>query len=105
MCVAFAWFAVSSRLPALGRVIGDRHGRQQTDRVGVPRTGEQRLVVGHCDDAAEVHHRDPVGDATHDAEIVSVARRERSTENPENRERRTSIEARREILRAYTYTS
>jgi len=45
--------------------VEDRHGREQSFRVGVPWPGEQRAGVGDLDDAAEIHDGDAVGDMPH----------------------------------------
>ena len=34
------------------------------------RRGEQRLGICRLDDAAEIHHRDAVGDVLHNGEVV-----------------------------------
>ena len=51
---------------------GPRHRDRghQALGVGVPGAGVEALLVGDLDDLAEVHHRDPVGDVLHDAEVV-----------------------------------
>ncbi len=36
----------------------------------MPRRGEQVLGARGLDDAAEIHHRDPVGDVPHHREVV-----------------------------------
>ena len=43
---------------------------QQRLRVGVPRAAQHLLGGAALDDAAEVHHRDPVGDVPGQAEVV-----------------------------------
>jgi len=45
--------------------VGDGYGRQQRLRVGMQRTGVQRVAVGQFDDLAQVHHRHPVADVAH----------------------------------------
>ena len=50
--------------------VGDRHRRQQRDRVGMERAGVQVVRRGQLDDPAEVHHRDPVADVADDRQVV-----------------------------------
>ena len=50
--------------------VGQRNGVEQRPRVGVAWCGEQLVGGGGLDDAAEVHHRHPVGDVLDDAEVV-----------------------------------
>ena len=58
------------------RVRGDRggpaarRGREEHARIGVLRAPEDRRDRPLLDDAAGLHHADPVGDAAHDAEVV-----------------------------------
>ena len=52
-----------------GRV-GHRHRRQQRHRVRVQRAVEHVVAGAELDDAAEVHHRDPVAEVLHDGEVV-----------------------------------
>ena len=46
------------------------HGRQQRLRVRVVRPAEHRLRIADLHDPPEVHHRDPVGEVAHDAQVV-----------------------------------
>ena len=63
----------SARRPA-GRCVAARRGpagrgRQQRLRVGMLRRAEHG-ALGPFDDAAEIHHRDPIGDVAHHREVV-----------------------------------
>ena len=53
--------AVPSGDAGLGR------GREQRLRIGMLRSGEDRVLRAYLDDAAEIHHRDAVGDVPDDA--------------------------------------
>ena len=56
---------------ALARArLRDRHGRQQRLGVGMQRHLEQALLVGHLDDAAEIHDGDAMRDVLDHGEIV-----------------------------------
>ena len=48
-----------------------RHLVEQGLRVGMQRRREQRRGRRHLDDAAQVHHHDPVGQMAHDAQVVA----------------------------------
>ncbi len=50
--------------------IGHRHGGEQRLGVGVLRIGEERRRRRFLDDAADIHHRDPVRDVLDDREVV-----------------------------------
>ncbi len=62
--------ALQHDLLALDGGVRHRHGGEQRLRVGMLRRGEQRLLVGVFDDAAEIHHGDVVADVLHHGEIV-----------------------------------
>ena len=48
----------------------DRHRREQRLGVGMQRRIEQRRLVGHLDNAAEIHHRNSVADVLDNREVV-----------------------------------
>ena len=52
------------------RRIGNRHGRQQRLRVGVPGVAVQLVGRSRFDDASQIHHADGVGNMSHDRQIV-----------------------------------
>src|SRR5438874_1775273 len=52
-----------------GRV-GERHRREERDRVGVERLVVERLSRGDLDHRPEVHDGDPVGDVADDGQVV-----------------------------------
>ena len=56
--------------PGFGIGVGHRHRRQQCPGIGMQRLAEQRVAVGHLDDAAQVHHRDAVADVAHHGQVV-----------------------------------
>ena len=47
-----------------------RHGGDQRLRIGMLRGRVDHALLGDLDDLAEIHHRDPVGDVLHHAEIM-----------------------------------
>src|SRR5262249_3301328 len=55
---------------ALGARRGHRNGREKRAAIGVPRICEQSFVRSDLDDAAEMHHRNAVGNVLHHPEIV-----------------------------------
>ena len=55
---------------ALHLRVRHRHGGEQRLRVGVLRVAVEIAGPGEFDDAAEIHHRDAVGDVLHHGEIV-----------------------------------
>ena len=59
-----------TRLRPCAPRLRDRHRRQQRLGVGVQRHLEQARLVGHLDDAAEIHDRDPVADVLDHRQIV-----------------------------------
>ena len=61
-------FALQADAIALPLRIGDRRRRQQRLRIGMQRTGEQRVARRLLDDAAEIHHDDLVGHVADDRE-------------------------------------
>ena len=60
----------STRFLRLIARVRHRHREQQRLGVRMQRRGEQRLLVGVFDDAAEIHHRDAVADVLDHREIV-----------------------------------
>src|SRR6516162_6036 len=50
--------------------IRDRRRLDECARVGMFRRIEDVLLSANLDDAAEIHHRDAVGDMLHDAEVM-----------------------------------
>src|SRR5262249_10606858 len=57
---------------ALARQARRRHrnGGKEGAGIGMPRIGKQRFAWPDLDNAAEMHHRDAVGDVLHHGEIV-----------------------------------
>src|SRR5580704_13767162 len=51
--------------------LGDRRRREQRARVGMLRSVEEALRRAELDDAAEIHHRDTVGDVADDLQVVA----------------------------------
>ena len=49
---------------------GYRNGGEKCAAIGMPRICKQSLVGSDLDDAAEMHHRDPVGNVLHHRQIV-----------------------------------
>src|SRR5262245_33198902 len=58
------------RAGALDPRVGDRRGVEQCLGIGMLRIGVELVAVGDLGDAAQIHHRHPVGDVAHDREIV-----------------------------------
>ncbi len=66
----------------IGDLALDRHATQADRGIGLRHRGQQGLDIGHAravqdflglaqlDDAAEIHHRDPVAEMLHHAEIM-----------------------------------
>ena len=52
------------------RRIGDRRGGEQRLRIGMHDLPRQITRLRELDDLAEIHHRDAVGDAAHEREVV-----------------------------------
>src|SRR5882757_2386203 len=56
---------------ALHAPLRDRRSREQRTRVGMPGIAEDALRRSDLDDAAQIHHRDTVGDVLDDLQVVA----------------------------------
>ena len=68
--VGGAWNSPSSRIRARTFAVDVRDGRQQRLGVQIIRTLNTCLGAADLHDPAEVHHRDPVGQVAHHAQVV-----------------------------------
>src|SRR5882757_614495 len=57
--------------PAFHAPLRDGRGREQRPRVGMPGIAEEALRRSDLDDAAQIHHRDTVGDVLDDLQVVA----------------------------------
>src|ERR1700730_9125030 len=64
-------FADETQPRACDTPLGDRRRREQRARVGMLRSAEDTLRGADLDNAAQIHHRDTVGDVLDDLEIVA----------------------------------
>ncbi len=81
--VDWTWRFTFDRRPGDLSLVQARRGGEQCAGVGVAGVGEQRVAPALLDDAAEVHHGDPVAQVAHDSEVVRYEDHRESQPNPQ----------------------